>query len=118
MSLMVLVSCTKQSQLDWFMPNVAAPNPSLSANFRINHPNNTVNEQSPVSITNLSTQAVAYHWDFGNGTTSTEKTPVLSYSKCGIYPITLTVTGVDGSIQKATQEVISLCIFGGVHDGF
>jgi hypothetical protein len=84
--LMALASCTKQSQLDWFMPNVAAPNPSLSASFRINNTNNTVNEQAPVSISNLSTQAVAYHWDFGNGATSTEKTPALPTANAASTP--------------------------------
>jgi len=110
-----LLSCTKQSLFDMMPLNVAAPNPALSASFSINNPNSTVNEKSPVFLTNHSTNAVSCYWEFGNGNTSTEAVPNLSYQKCGIYTIKLTVTGSDGSTKTAQHEITSLCIFGGVH---
>jgi gliding motility-associated-like protein len=37
-------------------------------------------------------QPVSYLWDFGNGQTSAEKIPLLTYSQPGNYPVKLTVT--------------------------
>ncbi|MBN1800015.1 MAG: right-handed parallel beta-helix repeat-containing protein [Candidatus Lokiarchaeota archaeon] len=42
-----------------------------------------------------------FHWDFGDGTTSTERNPVHVYSSQGIYNITFMVTDWNG--QSATQ---------------
>lgn len=113
--LLTFLACSKNGDLDLDSTTVATANPTLSANFSINNPNSKVDEKSPVLLSNLSSQAVAYHWDFGNGSTSTDKTPAYAYEKCGIYTITLTVTGADGTIKKAQREITSLCIFGGVH---
>lgn len=109
------LSCTKQSLFDLTPLNVAAPNPALTASFSINNLNSTVNEKSPVLLSNHSTNAVSYLWDFGNGNTSTEAVPSLAYQKCGIYTIKLTVTGADGSTKTTQRDITSLCIFGGVH---
>lgn len=43
----------------------------------------------PVQFFNLSANASLYHWDFGDGTTSTEKNPVHHYQKGGTYTIRL-----------------------------
>lgn len=42
-----------------------------------------------VSFTNLSQTATSYQWQFGDGTTSTEKNPKHKYQNPGIYTITL-----------------------------
>jgi len=46
-------------------------------------------ESLTVNITNQSTIANAYEWDFGNGTNSTLESPTVTYSANGIYPVTL-----------------------------
>lgn len=46
-----------------------------------------------VTFTNLGTGVIGYLWDFGDGTTSTEATPVHSYTTPGVYSVTLTATG-------------------------
>jgi serine protease len=46
-----------------------------------------------------------WHWDFGDGTTSTEWSPTHVYAEEGTYPVTLTVTDNDGNIDAQTQEV-------------
>ncbi len=44
-----------------------------------------------VRFENTSIEAVAYHWDFGNGNTSTEENPVEVYTQDGVYEVVLTV---------------------------
>lgn len=107
-------ACNKQNLQDQ-APQVLTPSTELVADFSIENPLSKVNESDPVLLSNLSQNAVAYHWDFGNGLTSSEKQPAFAYSKCGIFNITLTVTGADGKVKKAQKEITSLCIFGGPH---
>ena len=45
-----------------------------------------------VTFTNKSILSAGYLWDFGNGKTSTETNPVITYDSAGIYNITLTCT--------------------------
>ncbi len=47
--------------------------------------------------------ALTYSWDFGDGKTSTEKEPVYTYGKKGVYTVKLTVKSPDGCTDVATQ---------------
>jgi len=49
------------------------------------------------TFTNTSTSAVSYEWDFGDGNTSTEKSPTHVYASGGDYTVTLTATNVAGN---------------------
>ncbi|MEO0724788.1 MAG: PKD domain-containing protein, partial [Bacteroidota bacterium] len=63
-------------------------------------------ESSPV-ITNLSQNATGYFWDFGNGETSMEENPSVTYDEPGTYTITLSATNeCDDDIVTQTIEVI------------
>ncbi|MCL2510980.1 MAG: PKD domain-containing protein [Bacteroidales bacterium] len=56
-----------------------------------------------VSFINKSMNAITYLWDFGDGTTSTEKNPVHTYTQEGYYTVTLSVDGGecgDGTVTK------------------
>lgn len=55
---------------------VTAPAPPLSVQF-------TDSSSGPIS---------SWHWDFGDGVTSTEQNPVHEYEENGMYTVTLTVT--------------------------
>ena len=44
---------------------------------------------TPLEFANLSTDADAFFWDFGDGTTTTDAFPVKTYNLPGIYDITL-----------------------------
>jgi|GEM_PF-2690558 len=48
---------------------------------------------------------LSYAWDFGDGTTSTEANPQHVYPSEGVYPVTLTIVGVNGCISTVTQPV-------------
>ena len=48
-------------------------------------------EHFEVKLTNRSVLAQSYFWDFGNGETSTEENPTITYTQAGSYTITLTV---------------------------
>ena len=58
--------------------------------------------QGRVKFTNLSSdKAVSYVWDFGDGTTSTELSPLHIYSKSGYYTVRLTAKGdIDSDVAE------------------
>jgi len=59
-----------------------------------------------VTLTNKSVAAAAYLWDFGNGKTSTEANPVITYDSAGIFNITLTCTPeTDVYYNKLTKSL-------------
>jgi PKD repeat protein len=47
----------------------------------------------------------AYNWDFGDGTTSSESNPQHTYPSSGMFTVTLTVIGADGSSANTTGSV-------------
>lgn len=52
-----------------------------------------------VTLNNESQNATAYEWSFGNGETSIEENPIVSYSAAGDYTVTLITTGPGGTDQ-------------------
>ncbi len=54
----------------------------------------------------------SFNWDFGDGTYSTEKDPIHTYSTAGIYTVNLTVSNENGAASKlatinvSTQSVL------------
>lgn len=58
-----------------------------------------------ISLTDQSTNAVSYFWEFGNGTTSREKNPKIKYTKAGDFTIKLTVTSAAGCTSSSTQKI-------------
>ena len=60
-----------------------------------------------INFTNLSTEALSFAWDFGNGNTSTEKDPTFTFDAGeGTYPVSLTATDGNGVKGTTTIEVI------------
>lgn len=55
-----------------------------------------------VTFTNKSTNATSYEWDFGDGTSSTEESPVHTYPGKGKYVPTLYVTTSSGAKGEAS----------------
>ena len=62
----------------------------------------------PITFLDRSTDdvgVVAWEWNFGDGTSSSEQNPVHRYSADGSYSVTLTVTDTDGERASATKTV-------------
>ncbi len=57
-----------------------------------------------VTFTNESTEATSYQWDFGNGETSAETNPTVTYREEGAYSVSLIATG-DGGSDQIIQEI-------------
>ena len=69
-----------------------------------------------VTFTNSSTNATSYLWDFGDGQTSTEKSPVHTYTKGANFNVKLTTKSSSG-FSSVTQQVTtvaapSACVIG------
>jgi len=73
---------------------VGNPPASTVADFTYSATNNS-NAPCVVTFTNKSLNANGYLWDFGNGQTSTEANPVVSYDSAGLYTVKLTCTPVN-----------------------
>ncbi len=58
-----------------------------------------------VTFSNTSMNAVQYHWDFGDGQTSTAAAPAHTYTQFGNYTVTLIVTGVKGCSDTTVKTV-------------
>ena len=61
-----------------------------------------------VNFSAISSSAVAWSWDFGDGNTSDEQNPTHSFEDFGDFPVTLTVTNVFGCTNSATVNTINL----------
>lgn len=60
-----------------------------------------------VVFTNTSENATSYTWAFGDGTTSTEKSPKKSYAAVGEYNVTLTATGEGGTATASAKITVN-----------
>ncbi|MEN0002897.1 MAG: PKD domain-containing protein [Bacteroidota bacterium] len=99
----VFVSITNQhgcSTMDSILLAVVDPN------INLNFSNELACDGTTVDFTNLSTNAFAYLWEFGDGSTSTEVSPSYTYSAPGTYTVTLSsLYDVSCAGDKVTQEV-------------
>jgi len=75
---------------------------SIQANFNASVSNLTV------TLSNLSSGATSYVWNFGNGQTSTLSNPTITYSQAGNYTICLTASNACNSVQICKQVTVSL----------
>jgi PKD repeat protein len=58
---------------------------------------------TPVAITG--TSPFTFHWDFGDGNTSTAMLPTHTYSAVGVFPVTLKITDANGRIGMLKKNV-------------
>lgn len=77
-----------------------------TANINANKTEVEVNEE--VSFTNSSQEAESYLWEFGDGTTSTQKEPVKAYSKAGEYTVYLTAYSKNEKKDDRASLIVSV----------
>jgi PKD repeat protein len=81
--------------------------PPLVASFNASPTTGT----APLKTTftnNSSGNVTAWTWNFGDGTTSTAKNPIHTYSASGTYSVSLTVTGPGGSKTVTKTSYIAV----------
>ena len=59
--------------------------------------------QMTVTLTNNTTNANSYEWDFGDGETSTDANPSHIYQQDGVYEVTLTASNDCGSVMVSEE---------------
>ena len=63
----------------------------------------------PVSFTDQSTGSpTSWKWNFGDGNTSTDKNPVHTFNKTGLYSVTLTASNANGSNALTKTSYIAV----------
>ena len=82
----------------WF--NMCEPNQKPSATYTFN------TSALQVNFTNNSQKGISYLWDFGNGQTSTQANPTITYATAGNYTVLLKVTNNFG--ESAFSQVVSV----------
>ena len=91
----------------------ATPTPTPAPCFAAFSAFPTVGEgYTTVRFTDLSTGGITgWEWDFGDGKSSTEQNPSHEYRRNGLFPVTLTVTGIncDDSVTKRDHIKITGC---------
>jgi len=94
-TLLLFFSCKKDAdmQLD----------DQVTACFEIS--NTILNIGEELQITNCSSGASSYEFNFGNGITSTEETPSISYESSGQYNISLKAISEGGTINVVYKSV-------------
>lgn len=67
---------------------------------------NTACTGGPVSFSNTSTgNIISWNWNFGNGQTSNQQNPNITFSNSGSYNVTLVVTSANGCIDSISQAI-------------
>ncbi len=98
-----LTTTTNKGCKDSISKNVIIhPLPKMAFNFSDGCENENISfkNQTTISSGNLSHQ-----WDFGNGQSSTKKSPTISYSSSGTYSVELISTSNKGCEDTLTQNV-------------
>lgn len=94
----------------------AATSPAPVARFTLGGvQDNAVKELVPLAIENLSENGDSYFWDFGDGNTSTLKTPDFNFNMHGQYTITLMVKNKAGMVTEYTSQPITVICCRSIH---
>ncbi len=77
------------------------------ADFSANKTNAAINET--ITFTDGSAfNPTSWHWDFGDGETSTEQNPTHAYAEAGTYTVQLTVENENGSDTEIKENYITV----------
>ena len=79
-----------------------------TADFIVNSERNLFFAGQTVPFEHISRGATSYEWDFGDGTTSTQKNPNHTYETGGIYDVKLTVQYDGGSDEVVKERLVTV----------
>lgn len=90
---------------DILMSGIVEVSDASFANFTSNPPIDSIMylPNSTVNFTDMSNNASAWFWIFGDGQTSIEENPQHFYAQQGEYPVTLIVTNIHGCTDTLTR---------------
>ena len=60
---------------------------------------------APVTFENLSTNAAKYTWDFGDGQTSSDISPTITFDASDTYTVKLVATTEDNQMDSTSQDI-------------
>ncbi len=93
---------------------VVQPNAPTISSFTVNNKEQCSGSNSFVFTNNSTgTAPISYLWNFGDGTTTTEKNPVKTYASVGNYTVSLTTTGAGGVNTASTTVTVYTTAHGG-----
>jgi len=106
---MVSVSCEKAFEFD--LPEAGSIEDTSLPTVDFDYIPNALDFRT-IEFNNLSTESIAYLWDFGGGVTSTVKDPSHTFASGeGTYPVTLTASDANGASTTATLDVDVVDVF-------
>lgn len=80
-------------------------NPLPQVNFRADNPLGCAPKSVQFTDLTQSQHAIAgWFWEFGDGTTSTQRNPVKFYANDGLYTVRLTVTDINGCVSSHVKN--------------
>jgi gliding motility-associated-like protein len=85
---------------------------ALNPGFSTNVVGNSTCANQPITFTDNSVSFApvrSWFWDFGDGTTSTQKNPPSHlYPGPGIYPVKMVITGLDGCVSDTLKRIVTI----------
>jgi len=88
-----------------FLQDTITVYPNPNADFDYHNVNNPPPNNGTIQFTNLTTGAIIYDWDLGDGSTSTEVDPNHRYDMYGTYLVTLIATTEYGCKDTVEKEI-------------
>ena len=82
--------------------------PSPTADFQLTQTGPYCEDDNLFSFQNLSTNAISYLWDFGDGNTSTDVNPTYTYTTSGSHVINLIATNNQGCTSNKILPAINI----------
>jgi len=83
---LLMVDTTACNSPDSVSKKISIHGQRVTASFSIT---DSVCEGVPIGVINTSTNVITYIWNFGNGTTSTSSSPIITFDTVGTFTITL-----------------------------
>ena len=86
--------------------------PSMVADFEVPP---SVCAPATVTFQNYTTGATEYHWDLGNGSTSTDSIPTTTYTQSGVYTVRLVANNTIGTTCNLTDTIVKQIVVLGLN---